>query len=138
MLDIKFIRDNADLIKKGARDKRNNIDIDDTEDNTSNINYENNFEPSTTNDLFYDAVDAINEARAIQGGVGKTIRIENEVFITSQDIEYKFRGDELSFLSLTEYTCLINRKKKKKNKILVVMMMMKITTLMKIIIKNQM
>ena len=28
MLDIKFIRDNADLIKKGARDKRNNIDID--------------------------------------------------------------------------------------------------------------
>lgn len=28
MLDIKFIRDNADLIKKGARDKRNSIDID--------------------------------------------------------------------------------------------------------------
>jgi seryl-tRNA synthetase len=28
MLDIKYIRDNADLIKKGARDKRNNIDLD--------------------------------------------------------------------------------------------------------------
>ncbi len=28
MLDIKYIRDNADLVKKGARDKRNNIDID--------------------------------------------------------------------------------------------------------------
>jgi seryl-tRNA synthetase len=28
MLDIKFIRDHADLIKKGARDKRNPIDID--------------------------------------------------------------------------------------------------------------
>jgi seryl-tRNA synthetase len=28
MLDIKFIRDNPDLIKKGARDKRNNINID--------------------------------------------------------------------------------------------------------------
>jgi seryl-tRNA synthetase len=28
MLDIKFIRDHADLIKKGAKDKRNNIDID--------------------------------------------------------------------------------------------------------------
>ncbi len=28
MLDIKFIRDNADLIKKGARDKRSHIDVD--------------------------------------------------------------------------------------------------------------
>lgn len=28
MLDIKYIRENADLIKKGARDKRNNIDLD--------------------------------------------------------------------------------------------------------------
>lgn len=28
MLDIRYIRENADLIKKGARDKRNNIDID--------------------------------------------------------------------------------------------------------------
>lgn len=28
MLDIKFIRDNADAVKKGAKDKRNNIDID--------------------------------------------------------------------------------------------------------------
>jgi seryl-tRNA synthetase len=28
MIDIKYIRDNADLIKKGARDKRNNIDLD--------------------------------------------------------------------------------------------------------------
>ncbi|MCX6117831.1 MAG: serine--tRNA ligase [Proteobacteria bacterium] len=28
MLDIKFIRDNSDLVKKGARDKRNSIDID--------------------------------------------------------------------------------------------------------------
>jgi seryl-tRNA synthetase len=28
MLDIKYIRDNADIIKKGARDKRNNIDLD--------------------------------------------------------------------------------------------------------------
>ena len=28
MLDIKYIRDNADLIKKGARDKRNHTDID--------------------------------------------------------------------------------------------------------------
>jgi seryl-tRNA synthetase len=28
MLDIKFIRDNVDIIKKGARDKRNNIDLD--------------------------------------------------------------------------------------------------------------
>ncbi|MEI6833000.1 MAG: serine--tRNA ligase [bacterium] len=28
MLDIKYIRDNADHIKKGARDKRNNIDLD--------------------------------------------------------------------------------------------------------------
>ena len=28
MLDIKFIRENADLIKKGARDKRNHMDLD--------------------------------------------------------------------------------------------------------------
>jgi seryl-tRNA synthetase len=28
MLDIKYIRDNADLVKKGARDKRNHTDID--------------------------------------------------------------------------------------------------------------
>jgi seryl-tRNA synthetase len=28
MLDIKYIRENADLIKKGARDKRNHIDLD--------------------------------------------------------------------------------------------------------------
>ncbi len=28
MLDIKYIRENSDLVKKGARDKRNNIDID--------------------------------------------------------------------------------------------------------------
>lgn len=28
MLDIKYIRDNAEAVKKGARDKRNNIDID--------------------------------------------------------------------------------------------------------------
>jgi hypothetical protein len=93
-----------------------NIDIDDTEDDTSNINYENNFEPSTTNDVFYDVLDAIDEAKAIQGGVGKPIRIENEVFITSQDIEYKFRGDELSFLSITEYSCLIRRKKRRRTR----------------------
>jgi hypothetical protein len=31
MLDIKYIRDNVDLIKKGARDKRNHIDLDDLE-----------------------------------------------------------------------------------------------------------
>jgi seryl-tRNA synthetase len=28
MLDIKFIREHADLVKQGARDKRNPIDID--------------------------------------------------------------------------------------------------------------